>query len=53
LPRATQEVYGDLDRPGLRLITCGGELDPETRHYLDDTVVFAGFAAFDPRPDAE
>jgi hypothetical protein len=49
----TDEVYGDLDRPGLRLITCGGELDPETRHYLDDTVVFAGFAAFDPRPDAE
>jgi hypothetical protein len=30
-----------------------GELDPETRHYLDNTVVFAGFAAFDPRPDAE
>jgi|GEM_PF-878406 len=35
------EVYADLDYPGLRLITCGGDLDPRTRHYLDNTVVYA------------
>jgi hypothetical protein len=37
----TAEVYGDLDHPGLRLITCGGDLDPVTHHYQDNTVVFA------------
>jgi hypothetical protein len=35
------------------MITCGGELDPETRHYLDNMVAFAGFAAFDPPGDTE
>jgi sortase (surface protein transpeptidase) len=44
----TDDVYGDLDHPGLRLITCGGQLDPVTRHYLDNTVVFANFAEFSP-----
>jgi hypothetical protein len=37
----TAAVYGDLDHPGLRLITCGGDIDPVTRHYEGDTVVFA------------
>ncbi|HEX3610342.1 MAG TPA: class F sortase [Sporichthyaceae bacterium] len=36
-----EDVYGNLDHPGLRLITCGGDLDPHTRHYLDNVVVYA------------
>ncbi|WP_030177197.1 class F sortase [Streptomyces sp. NRRL S-813] len=35
----TKEVYGDVDRPELRLITCGG---PRTGDgYLDNLIVFA------------
>ena len=45
----TVEVYGDLDHPGLRLITCGGDLDPVTHHYQDNTVVFADLV---PAPGA-
>jgi len=38
----TQEVYGNVDRPELRLITCGG---PRTDDgYLDNVVVFASLA---------
>ncbi|WP_203336072.1 class F sortase [Nocardioides limicola] len=36
----TQEVYGDIDHVGLRLITCGG-LDPATRTFNDNVIVFA------------
>jgi hypothetical protein len=35
------EVYGNLDHAGLRLITCGGVFDTERREYLDNVVVFA------------
>lgn len=37
----TDAVYGDLDHPGLRLITCGGSFDPGERSYSDNIVVFA------------
>lgn len=38
----TQEVYGNVDRPELRLITCGG---PRTDSgYRDNVVVFASLA---------
>lgn len=37
----TQNVYGAIGNAGLRLITCGGEFDPATHHYLDNIVVFA------------
>ena len=37
----TSEVYGPVDRPELRLITCGGDFDRGTRHYRDNTIVFA------------
>lgn len=40
----TQAVYGDLDHPGLRLLTCGGSLDGEG-NYVDNVVVFATFVA--------
>ncbi|WP_219417870.1 class F sortase [Pseudonocardia nigra] len=39
----TSEVYGDVDTPQLRLITCGGEFDDEARSYRDNVVVYAGF----------
>jgi hypothetical protein len=37
----TEAVYGDLDHPGLRLITCGGSFDRSERSYEDNIVVFA------------
>lgn len=37
----TLTVYGNTDRPELRLITCGGEFDSTRGHYLNNTVVFA------------
>lgn len=37
----TGEVYGDLDHPGLRLITCGGSFDRQTRNYEDNIIAFA------------
>ena len=37
----TAAVYGDLDHPGLRVITCGGEFDDAAQSYRDNTVVFA------------
>ena len=37
----TARVYGDTDRPELRLLTCGGPFDTQTKHYLDNVVVYA------------
>ena len=37
----TARVYGDTDQPELRLLTCGGPFDPQTKHYLDNVVVYA------------
>ena len=37
----TDEVYGDIDHAGLRLITCGGTFDEDTGDYTDNVVVFA------------
>lgn len=34
-------VYGNTDVPELRLITCGGDYDPEVRAHVDNIVVFA------------
>ncbi len=44
----TAEVYGDIDHPGLRLITCGGAFDRATGHYRDNVVVYAGAVAQEP-----
>jgi hypothetical protein len=41
----TDEVYGDLDHAGLRLITCGGRFDSGARSYSDNVVVFASLRA--------
>ncbi|WP_405512124.1 class F sortase [Streptomyces canus] len=39
----TDDVYGNVDRPELRLITCGGPKD-ETG-YLDNVIVFAALTS--------
>ncbi|MBO3739140.1 class F sortase [Actinoplanes flavus] len=35
------EVYGPIDHAGLRLITCGGDFDRRTGHYVDNVVAYA------------
>jgi hypothetical protein len=37
----TRRVYGPTRGPALRLITCSGQFDASTGHYLDNTVVYA------------
>ena len=37
----TKQVYGPTRGPALRLITCSGDFDRSTGHYLDNTVVYA------------
>ena len=44
----TDVVYGDLDHAGLRLITCGGSFDRQTRNYDDNIVAFADLVATHP-----
>ncbi|MEX0825899.1 MAG: class F sortase [Acidimicrobiia bacterium] len=34
-------VYGQTPNATLRLVTCGGEFDRDTGHYLDNVIVFA------------
>jgi hypothetical protein len=41
----TELVYGRTRAPELRLLTCGGEFDSATGHYLDNVVVFARLRA--------
>ena len=48
----TSVVYGDLDHPGLRLITCGGSFDRQTRSYDDNIVAFADLVATRSAPPA-
>jgi sortase (surface protein transpeptidase) len=40
----TEAVYGHTPDAQLRLVTCGGEFDRSTRHYVDNIVVFAALA---------
>ncbi|MFD4599541.1 class F sortase [Streptomyces sp. NPDC058464] len=42
----TQDVYGDVDRPELRLITCGGPRGGDG--YLDNVIVFATLTGTTP-----
>ena len=37
----TAQVYGQVEDPQLRLITCGGAFDQATGHYLDNVIVYA------------
>jgi hypothetical protein len=40
----TAEVYSNVPRPELRLITCAGVFDRSVGHYTDNLVVFAALA---------
>lgn len=37
----TDAVYGQIDHPSLRLITCGGAYDESANRYLDNVIVWA------------
>lgn len=37
----TARVYGNTDRPELRLITCGGDFDRSAGSYEDNVIVYA------------
>lgn len=37
----TENVYGNIRYAGIRLITCSGTFDTQTRHYDHNTVVYA------------
>jgi hypothetical protein len=37
----TDDVYYPTLTPGLRLVTCGGQFDYQTDHYLSNIIVFA------------
>lgn len=39
----TDVVYGRTPEPTLRLITCAGRFDQQTRQYQDNLIVFASF----------
>ncbi|MFJ4920653.1 class F sortase [Streptomyces sp. NPDC088725] len=41
----TKEVYGDVDRPELRLITCGGPRTADGSGYQDNVVVYASLTS--------
>ncbi|MGI5523509.1 class F sortase [Micromonospora sp. CA-259024] len=41
----TELVYGPSDRPGLRVVTCGGQFDEAAKSYPDNVVVFASLVA--------
>jgi sortase (surface protein transpeptidase) len=40
----SEQVYGPTTQPELRLITCGGDFDRASGHYVDNWVVFAALA---------
>ena len=40
-----KRIWTDTEQPVLRLITCGGEPDPVTRMYPDNTIVYARLAS--------
>lgn len=40
----TRRVYARTRGPSLRLVTCSGDFDAATGHYVDNTIVFADAA---------
>lgn len=40
----TQEIYGDIDHAGIRLMTCSGTFDRQTRRYDQNIVAFGSLA---------
>ncbi len=43
-----RQVYGPIGYAGLRLITCGGRFDYQTRHYLSNIVIYATLTSSRP-----
>ena len=41
----TERVYGDTDRPELRLITCAGRYDADSNNYEANIIVYADLVA--------
>ncbi|MDN3494776.1 sortase [Planococcus sp. APC 4015] len=41
----TDEVYRNVPRPELRLITCAGDFDSSIGHYTDNLILFAALSA--------
>jgi hypothetical protein len=41
----TEDVYGEIDHAGLRLITCGGIFDEDAGSYRNNVIVFASLIA--------
>ncbi|MGW4644501.1 class F sortase [Sphaerisporangium sp. NPDC004334] len=41
----TKRVYGHVDRPSLRLITCGGVFNAKAHSYTDNIIVYATLSA--------
>ncbi|MFU8851994.1 class F sortase [Micromonospora sp. SL1-18] len=37
----TELVYGPSNRPSLRVVTCGGQFDQNSRSYLNNVIAFA------------
>jgi len=37
----TNDVFGNVPYPALRLVTCGGPFNPNTGQYLDSIIVYA------------
>ena len=46
----TDAVYGDTAGPELRLITCGGDFNRATGHFVDNIVVYAAMEPALPAP---
>ena len=44
----TSTVYGSTDYAALRLITCGGTFDEQSRHYDSNVVAFASLVSSHP-----
>jgi sortase (surface protein transpeptidase) len=42
----TNDVFGNVSYPALRLVTCGGPFNPKTGEYLDSIIVYAHLAGF-------
>jgi len=44
----TGQVYGPVSYAGLRVITCGGQFDYQTHHYLSNIVIYATLSGSRP-----
>jgi hypothetical protein len=52
----TEQVYGDLPYPGIRLISCGGDLNEDQHTYADNIIVLGrlyadGVVSSDAKPN--